>query len=277
MAAITDLSDLINRSTGGASGTPENVFVYKVGRIAGVAAPATMLGKPHSLWLYDGFPGAGVAPGAVAVPTNATAGAAPFTNPSGGRQKWMTQIHMTPSVACGIVLYDRLLHIGGLNATTITAQTVGGTITRHTGGEGNFAFVEIYSTIGATATTLTMSYTNQAGVAGRTSPAITFGGTANREQTRALMIPLQAGDTGIQSIQSVTAGTTALAGNFGVTLGHPVANLQAGTSGQMAWRDFTTGLPGIPEVQADACLAWLQFPLSTTVTEFGGGYAMIEA
>jgi hypothetical protein len=41
MAAITDLSDLINRQSGGNSGTPESVFFFKVPRVAGVAATAT--------------------------------------------------------------------------------------------------------------------------------------------------------------------------------------------------------------------------------------------
>ena len=60
-----------------------------------------------------------------------------------------------------LVLYDRLLHIGGLNATTTAAQTVGGSLSRYTGGAGNQIWVEIYTQIGTTATTITANYTNQ--------------------------------------------------------------------------------------------------------------------
>ena len=62
MAAIADLSDLINRSTGGNSGTPDNLFFFKRARVAGAAATAPIAGRPASLWTYDGQPSAGTAP-----------------------------------------------------------------------------------------------------------------------------------------------------------------------------------------------------------------------
>ena len=40
MAAIADLSELINLQTGGNNGNPENIFYHKVGRVAGAAATA---------------------------------------------------------------------------------------------------------------------------------------------------------------------------------------------------------------------------------------------
>jgi hypothetical protein len=278
MAALTDLSDLINRATGGNSGTPQNVFFHKAARIAGAAATATIAGRPASLWLYDGLPGAGVAPTTVAAPDNTTAGALPFASAGGGRQSWMTQAWATALNAGTLILYDRLLHIGGLSGTVTTAQTVGGTLTRNTGGAGNIVFAEIYTIIGTTSRTITMSYTDQDGNTGQTSTAVLIGATGFREVTRAIMLPLAAGDTGVRAVADVTlSATTGTAGNFGITVGKPIAYMGVGTAGAPGWRDYVTGMPGIPEIEAGACLSLLWYPTTTVAPEIFGGYAIVEA
>ena len=278
MAALTNLSDLINRSTGGSSGTPQNVFFHKQARIAGAAATAPIAARPASLWRYDGQPSAGAVPGGVAAPGNTTAGALPFTSPGGGRESWLTQSWAVGLVAGTVLLYDRLLHIGGLSGTTTTAQTVGGTLTRYTGGDGNMMFAEIYTIIGTTGTTITASYTNQAGTASRTTTAVAFGGTGFREVTRAILLPLQSGDTGIQAVASTTVlATTGTAGSFGITVAKPLAYACLGTAGVPGWRDFVTGLPGIPKIESGACLSLLWFPNTTTAPEIFGGYSIVEA
>lgn len=278
MAAITDLSDLINRATGGASGTPENPFFQKFPRIAGAAAAATIAGRPASLWRHDGvnWP-SGAIPGAVAAPTGATTGALlGWTNPGGGREKHLIQAWATGLNAGTLVIYDRLLQFGGTGLGS--AQSVGGTLTRNTLGQGNFAFLEINTQIGVTGTTVTMSYTNQAGTSGRTSTAVVIGGTGFREATRAIMLPLQAGDSGIRAVATFTnAVTTGTAGNASLIVGRPLAYLGIGAPGAPAWRDFTTGMPGIPTIATDACLACLWFPNTTVAPDIFGGISTVEA
>lgn len=278
MAAITGLDDLTNRLTGGASGTPDNRFLFKSARVAGAAPTAPIAGRPLSLWRFDGQPGAGAAPTTVAAPTRATAGALGQADPGGGRQKWLHSVWATGLVGGTLVLYDRLLHIGSLSGTVTTAQTVGGTLTRNTLGDQNFAFVEVYTTIGTTATTVTMSYTNQAGTAGQTSPDVAIGGTGFREDTRAIFLPLASGDTGIRAVASVTVlATTGTAGNFGVVVGKPLAVLDISGSGLPGGRTYAQGLPGFPEVDTGACLSWLWIPNTTTIPEVFGGVGMVEA
>lgn len=280
MTDIADISDLINRATGGASGTPENIFFSKSARIAGAAATAPIAGRLASLWTYDGQPGAGAAPGAVSIPDETTNGGLKQTDPGGGRQKWLTQFWATGLVGGTLILYDRILHIGGLSGTTATAQTVGGTLTRYTDGLGNLAWAEIYTIIGTTSSTITMSYTDENGTPGSansTSPAVAFGNTGFREVTRCIQLPLAAGDKGIKSITSVTHATTGTAGNYGVTIGHPLAYLGIGGAGGAGWRDFVTGLPGIPEILPNACLAFLWAPATTTAPELLGGISTVEA
>jgi hypothetical protein len=124
----------------------------------------------------------------------------------------------------GIPIYtlDRLVHHGGLSGVVTTEQTTNlptAALPRYTSGEGVHAFLEIYSPVGVTATTVTVRYTNSAGTPNRTSQAAVFGGTGNREASVLIPIMLAAGDTGIRSVEGVTVlATTGAAGNFGVTL-----------------------------------------------------------
>lgn len=278
MAAIADLSDLINRSTGGNSGTPETIWWHKVSRIAGAAGIATIAGREASLWTYDGSPGPGSVPTTWANPDNTTSGALKQTDPGGGRTKRMSGGFAAGLVAGTLILYDRLGHNGNLSGTTTTAQTFTGTITRNTGGVGNMAWIEIYTIIGTTGTTVTMSYTNQAGTSSRTSPAVTIGGTGFREVTRCLMLPLQAGDSGIQSVENIDlVASTTTAGAIGVTIAHPLAFYNIAAAGNAGWRDFSTGQPGFPEIETGACLSLLWIPNTTTVPEFIGAATFLES
>lgn len=281
MAAITDLSDLINRQTGGNSGTPENIFFHKVPRVAGAAATAPIAGRGCSLWTYDGMPASGAVPTSAAIPDRTTQGAIPFTAAGGGRDKHLIGASITPLTAGVYLLYDRLFHIGGLSGTSTAAQTIQGSpaspaITRNTGGAGNIAFYEIYTIIGTTGTTLTMTYTNQAGTGSRTS-TINIGATNFREVTRMQRIPLAAGDFGIQSIQQVQlTASTGTVGNFGIIIAQPLAWIPVGAAGTMGWRDYTTGLPGIPTIHPDACLSLMFIPAAATAPELFGLLATIE-
>ncbi len=276
MPAITDLSDLINLSTGGGAAPPQTSFFYKAPRVAGAASTATIAGRPASLWRYEGIPAGGAVPGAVSVPTNATQGAIQLTNPGGGRELHLIQAWATGLVGGTLILYDRLLHIGGLSGVSAGPQAVGGAITRNTGGIGNIMFAEIYTAIGATARTITASYTNQDGNPA-TSVATPIGATGFLEISRVIFLPLATTDSGVQGCTDVTlSATTGTAGNFGITIGRLLAYVGVGTAGAPGWRDFVTGMPGIPVVDSGACLSLLWIPTTTTAPEILGGWQIVE-
>ena len=281
MAAIADLSELINLQTGGNNGNPENIFYHKVPRVSGVAATNPIAGRGCSFWTYDGMPAGGAVPTTGAIPDRTTQGAIPFTPATGGRDKHLINTSITPFISGVYLLYDRLFHEGGLDGTSTAAQTIQGSpaspaLTRNTGGAGNIAFYEIYTQIGATTTTLTMTYTNQTGTSGRTS-TINIGATGFREVTRMQRIPLAAGDSGIQSIQEIQlSASTLTAGNFGITIAQPLAWIPINSTGTMGWRDYTTGLPGIPVIDPDACLALMFIAGTTTPPEIYGTLATVE-
>jgi hypothetical protein len=281
MAALTDLSDLINRLTGGSSGSPETMFWTKVPRTAGAAAALPVAGRLTSMWTYDGMPSSGAVPTSAAIPDRTTPGALPFTAPGGGREKFLISMGVAPLISGSFLLYDRLFHIGGLSAILTTAQTVQGTtpspaLTRNTNGVGNMAWYEVYSLLGTTAATLTMTYTDQDGNTGQTA-TINIGGTGFRDVTRAQRIPLAAGDTGLRAVASVQiSATTGTAGNFGITIAQPLAWIPVGAAGAGGWRDYTTGLPGIPAINPDACLALAYIPNVATAAELIAAATFVE-
>lgn len=277
MAALADLSDLVNRRTGGNSGTPEDIWIFKDPRADSAAVAATVAGRMTSLWRYNGCPSNGAVPTTVAIPDNATAGGVRQTDPGGGRTKWLlggSFVALAPGV---LVLYDRLAHIGSLSGTSTSAQTVGGTLTRYTGGLGNEIWVEVYTQLGTTGTTVTASYTDQDGNSGSTTPATTIGGTGFREAERIIRLPYASGDTGVQACASVTlAGTTGTAGNFGVTIAHPLMVVPIPVAGVGVTRNLIFD-GGPVEVATDACLAWAWLANGTTAPQVHGALHFVEA
>ena len=203
----------------------------------------------------------GVAPTTAVVPTRATVGSFGQRNPSAGKQAFIDRVSLQGSTAGSVMMIaDRLSHQGGLDGTVTTSQTTNlptAALTRYTYGEGVIGAPEIYTQIGATATTVVVTYTNQAGTGGRTSPPFTIGGSGYREVGRLLPIPLQSGDYGIRSVQSVDLlATTGTAGNFGVSLFKflcPVA-YQYYSNQQIVSEPVRNRGGFMPEVLTDACL-----------------------
>lgn len=181
-----------------------------------------------------------------------------------------------------VILVDMLNVSGGLSGIVTTAQTTNlptAALTRFTSGEGVMAGLCIWGTIGGTATTVTVSYTNQVGTAGQISTATQIGGSyVANAAGRIILIPLAAGDTGVRSVESVTlAGTTGTAGNFGVCLFKPIAI--------MAMNDFqgahvidavsSGGFVGaLAEVHSDACLS--VFGIGNVSQAIGGAILLAE-
>lgn len=176
---------------------------------------------------------------------------------------------LVPAIRQFWLIADRLSHQGGLSGTTTGAQTTNlptAALTRYTSGVGVWPCVEVYSAIGTTATTVTCSYTNQAGTSGQTSvatpipdPSSSLGTSAGRVYP----LPLQSGDTGCRAVASVTlAASTLTAGNFGVTLLKPLVwfpAVEGYLSGGFYWDALFNGAGYLPEVLSGAHLMLLSF------------------
>lgn len=239
-----------------------------------VASLTTAAGRWYDLWTST--PPVGAAPTTAAVPTRTTTGALGQENPAGGSQKSIIGTRFSALNPGQYMLIDRLSHQGGLSGTVATAQTTNlptSALTRYTSGAGVMIGLTIYTQIGTTATTVTASYTNQAGTSGRTTPLVAIGATGFREAGRLILLPLQAGDTGVRAVASVTlAATTGTAGAFGVTLFTPLYVICVPDgSGVLPTGGFLSGstFGGIPAVVDDSCLSLLYCGQSTNAAGAG--------
>jgi hypothetical protein len=232
---------------------------------------ASAINRLVSLW--TAAPNAGSIPTAAVICTNSTPGA--ILPAALGNNLRIPQIEISVSFSGYWLLGDRLSHQGGLSGTVITAQTTNlptAALTRYTSGEGVLAALEIYTAIGTTATTVTASYTNSAGVAGRLSESVVIGGAGFNEVGRLILLPLQEGDTGVRSVQSVTVlATTGTAGNFGVTLFKPLFAMPILHQGSDAvlFDSMLNMCGNLPLIERFACVQWF-----CTSTASGSGQAV---
>jgi len=278
MAAIQNLSDLVFLLTSGAA---QHIFDYKDARVGAGGAASPVAGRLTSLWQYNGARGQGsVASASGENPVNTTNGSLKQVDPAGGKQLWLVGVAAACNAVGTLFLFDRLAAESGNSGTVTTAQTLTGcSVNRYTGAEsvGNQIFIEITTAVGATGTTVTASYTNQDGTAGRTTTATSFGATGLNEAQRLIMLPLQAGDTGVRSVESVTVlATTGTAGDFTVLILRPLPVLPLPVIGQGAVRDSISGLPGLIEIKTDACLQWAWLANTTTVPSFHAHVVLVE-
>jgi hypothetical protein len=175
-----------------------------------------------------------------------------------------------------LMLVDMCLYYPGISMNSATAQTLvnTNTLTRYTDGVGLRSYLVVSGTTGATAHNIAVSYTNQAGTAGKTLPVtvsatasaivphITHSGVAANNYGP--FLPLASGDTGIRSIQTLTLSAASGSGTASLVLVKPIATIPITTLGVYAERDLLNQLPSLPVIQDGACLTWLYFPGAAT-------------
>lgn len=182
-----------------------------------------------------GNPGAGTLAGsstaAGVVPDNTTAGVPSINAFGGGNTGYLAQVDFANTVASRIKLFDILFKAGayGFASGTTSLSSQPSYSARIPGGTdytGLQIWIEV-STAFATGTawTVQVTYTNQAGTTGRTTVALATMAAAALTLGRMYQLPLQAGDTGVQKIESVVVtngGTAMTAGNFNVLVLRPL-------------------------------------------------------
>lgn len=247
---------------------------YQVAQVAKVGQSGfTALRLFNSYW--DKAFNAGVAPTTAAACDRTLAGALGQLNSSGVQR--LIQSHISMPTAGYLLLCDRLSHQGGLSGTDTSPQTTNlptAAFTRYTSGAGVFAFVEIHASIGTSAATASVSYTNQAGTAGQTSPAFVIGSsTAYNTIGRLIPIPLAVGDSGFRSVESLAlSASTGSAGAFGIVLAKPLLAIPYPVGGADMLADGIWNLGAqMPQVLDDACLWWV----ASAMTQLGPLHASL--
>ncbi len=193
--------------------------------IAKTASRTSVAANWFSVFDIAGNPGAGVLAGTSTttgvVPTDATAGCPLINAFGGGATGYLAQVEYGSSVACRLKLFDLLWKAGAyaFNAST-TGQTPTSFSSRVPGGT-DFTDTQIWLeqvTAGTGVQNVAVTYTNQAGTAGRSTGTIA---TAANILGRMWQLPLQSGDTGVQGVTGVV-GSVATAGTFNILVMRPL-------------------------------------------------------
>lgn len=234
-----------------------------------------------SLWRATGVPAQAAIPGAAAICNSALLGSMGFVNPSAGNKSYLSNFRCgTSNAAMDIEIHDRLAHMGGLNGTLTTAQTVGVAVTDgslvNRIGETDYSdvqwFLEWYTDTGSTSVNATIAVTYDDGSTG----TVTLTGIGATVRA-ARMLPISPAVAGrwIRSIESVTlSATTGTAGSFGVTATRFRAFV--GTLVANKTEDFDAVRLGFPIIPDDACLMFIALSSTTTTGTVRGGGKIVQ-
>ena len=251
----------ITTADGWFAASKQKVFLMKNQSVA------TTAGNLYSQWDRTGNPGAGT----LAV-NNVTTGVlftasttgAPLINAFGGSATgYLAAGRYRNAVTGSCILYDRIFGAFGqatnlASATPVTLTAPVDYSSRLPGGTdyGNLEILLEVVVTAASASTVTIGYTNQSNVTGRTAVSGTING-ANFAANRLISLPLQAGDTGVKAINSMTVGgTTSATGQVNVIVARRLAVFDIRIANSMdaqAW-----DMIGGPVVFATSCL-WPTF------------------
>lgn len=186
------------------------------------ASMVTVAGFWYSHFRNPGRPGAGATPSTAAGNTLDRTSVGALAVPAPSATSYISSAGCAASQAQTVSIADRLVETAQLSGITTTAQTVNSVAlpARAAGVTDIELWLEIYTLAGNTASaTVTCSYTNQSGTSGRTATLIGGIPATGTPINRSYQFSLQAGDTGVQSVQTFTSTTsTGTAGNLGIVL-----------------------------------------------------------
>lgn len=199
------------------------------------------------------------------VPTNALNGYPKMTAFAGGTIGYLAGVTFGGSVAARHAVFDCLFSCGAyaFNAAT-TLASAPSYAARVPSANYNGLSIWLEAVTAFTGNlSCAITYTNQAGVTGRTTGTVSTG--AALIVGRMFQMPLQAGDTGVQSIQSITA-TVATAGTFNVHVMRKLTECRVRINNDGDTLDFTK--TGFPQVYADSALRVVSYTDGTTTGIF---------
>lgn len=240
------------------------------------AASGTLVaGRPFSPFYTAGIPGAATAPapGLTGAALTSYAGQIPIPAASGNTH--LARFSGVSSAQGGMLLLcDRLWHNSGIVVTTTGAQTINSVafpardVAGSTNGDGVYVGLEVVTATGAGASVISLSsYTNQAGTAGRSGTALQAYAATSAVGTF-YQFGLQAGDTGVRSIQSYTSTVSMTSGSVSLVAYRILATLELTAAGLPNAIDSLTG--GLPRLYDNSVPFLLFIPQTTTTTAVTG-------
>lgn len=197
--------------------------------------PTMVAGRPQSLWGLAGNPSAGLfdttlAGVALSSSSAQVQGQLNFINPVSGNT-YLARLQGGATIAGTLLLCDRLWHNGGFTITSTAAQTVNSATfpardaNGTTNGNGVLLGLEMSVAGGAAAPIITVSYTDEIGIAGNTATNI-FPTAASPTAGAFFPIGLAAGDYGVRSVQSLTLSASWVSGTMNLVAYRVLAALE---------------------------------------------------
>lgn len=228
-------------------------------------------GVPHSLWNAATLPAAGGAPAGTPGAAYTNAGIS-FNNTS-TLTKHLIHMSATINSSAGsfgnLVLYDRLVGVGGISLASTGNKTVSSAaLTRYTSGMGVQAWLEVSTATTVTAPVVTMnSYTDEDGNTGQTGTAVTFPAVATNVDA---MVQLPLGtDQGVRAVSTINVGTAATAGVANLVLLYPLAWIPV-SLGNLTSVLYVLNILNPARIYDGASLGFIYYPGAATSPVFIG-------
>lgn len=240
------------------------------------------VGVLSSLWTAAGMPAAGAAQGSLngANCDDSTTGAFPLTNAGSGNSLYLLRALASGLVVPGtLLLFDRIWHNSTMSGTAtganaITQPSLPARVVDN--GLGCRLGVEVFSSWGTTAVTLTITYRDSADDVDRTMTLTTVvpGGSGAPAAGTFVELP-PATALGVKRVVSYGwSATTGTAGNFGLVVYRPIARIPIPFVGGSLPLDFAA--LGMPQILNDACLALAWTGNATTAQGIYGEFCIGE-
>ena len=195
-----------------------------------------------------------------------------------GRKKFLRKLMAltTETLPVSCRLLDYLGFYGFVDESVLDEQVMDNTqgLPRYADGRG----VQLMPVVVAGHTggqPFTVNYTNQDGVSGRITGTVTMGtqivnGTILHSQGSGTayvnnwpFLPLQKGDTGVRSVESVTIGGIGDVGLFALVMVKPLATFSLFGIDAATEVDYLTDMASLPEILDDAYLNLIALPNAT--------------
>lgn len=266
---ITSLDSLINSFN-----STQSLLINK-------ATIATQIaGGWSSLWRAVGIPAQGAIPTIGEICTKSTLGAMSFSNPGSNINSYIARgSYLNSNASTDLYVCDRMLHIGGLSGTVVTAQAVNLDASdvnlNSRRGDSDYSdvqwWIEWYTATGATGVNFTVAVTYVDNSTANIVVAVPASTAASR------LIPIYPPSAGkfIKSIQSVTlSATTGTAGNFGITANRVLCNFASGLANSSVVYDWQ--MLGLPLIANDACLTLTMLCGTTSTGNVYGTMRLVQ-
>lgn len=157
-------------------------------------------------------------------------------------------------------------------------HSVMGLLPRYTNGAGVQAIIfnSNATALGAATPNMSLGYTNSQGVASRATPTVLPVGKTGATNSHIIytgatgagkynyQMPLQSGDAGIQSIETIQNSVSYVSGEYTVALIKEITRIPLTTIGVAGERDLVNQLPSLPRIYDGAALYWIYGSGTTT-------------